>query len=126
MSNGLELDWSTATVKDGKLTIQIGGDPPKDWKDRFERSVKLLHGGGGDWAEVKPEKNAIHVDGVTPGSEDKLRHFLEGVIQQVNAALDEPDEDEGDSPAADTPDGQMTQRFREFGEQEPAEADSDD
>lgn len=127
MPDGLELTWDTATVKDGKLTVEVGGDPPKDWKDHFERSVKLLQGGGGEWGEVEVKKKAVHVAGVTPGSEEKLRHFLEGVVQQVNAPRpsDSRDED-GDAPAADTPDGQMTRRFREFGEQQSAEPGSDE
>ena len=126
MSDEVTLDWSTATVKDGKLRITVGGSPPKHWKDAFERSVRLLQGGGGDWGEVKAKKNAIDVDSVTPGSEEKLRHFLEAVVQQVNAHDEDDDADEdgdGSDPDDDTPDGQMTKRFREFGEEQAAEGD---
>src|SRR5581483_9420996 len=96
MPDGLKLEWSTATVTDGKLAIPVAGEPPKDWKKTFERSVKLLHGGGGDWGEVELKKKQVVVAGVSPGTEEKLRHFLEGVVQQVNETAKDETQDESD------------------------------
>ena len=123
----MKLAWDTATVKDSKLTLEVAGEPPEDWQDAFERSVKLLQGGGREWGEVELKKKQVRIADVSPGSEEKLRHFLEAVVQQVNAHDEDADEDgDGSDPAADTPDGQMTKRFREFGEQESAEAGAGD
>lgn len=118
------LDWSTAEVRDSKLTVEVEGDLPKGWKDTFVTTVKLL--GGGSWGEIKLKKKTAEVSGATPGSEDKLKHFLESVVQQTNA-VHQPEEDEqqedqdddGDrdeSEQNDTPDAEMSERFRSFAE----------
>jgi hypothetical protein len=115
----IKLEWASAEVKDAKLTVALEGDPPKDWKQSFERTVKLL--GNGDWGEVQLKKGAVQVSDVPPGSEDKLRHHLESIVTQANAAIEQPDEGEdgghGDG-GDDGPDAEMTGRFREFGEEE--------
>jgi hypothetical protein len=120
------LDWNSAEVRDGKLTVTVTGERPKGWKGTFERTVKLL--GGGDWESVKLKSGKVMVISVQAGSEERLRHFLEGVVQQANATH-QPDDtddhdgagDDGDSDESgeetddhDDPDGRMTDRFRDF------------
>ena len=117
------LDWSTAEVKKSKLTVALDGDVPKGWRKSFEATVRLL--GGGDWGEIEVKRDTVRVSDVEPGSEEKLRHHLEAVVQQANADH-EPDESEDDAapdaeqsePGADDedegPDAEMTQRFRSF------------
>ncbi len=117
------LDWSTAEVKKSKLTVALDGDVPKGWRKSFEATVRLL--GGGDWGEIEVKRDTVRVSDVEPGSEEKLRHHLEAVVQQANADH-EPDEGEEDEapdaeqsePGADDedegPDAEMTQRFRSF------------
>jgi hypothetical protein len=116
------LQWSAAEVRDGTLTVAIEGDRPKGWKATFQQTVTLL--GGGDWGRVSLKSGKVTVADVTEGSEDGLRHFLEGVVQQANATHvvsedetgeqdDTPgDEQEGDD---DDADARMTSRFRDFG-----------
>ena len=116
------LQWSAAEVRDGDLTVEIAGDRPQGWKSTFEQTVRLL--GGGDWGKVTLKGAKVRVNGVAEGSEDDLRHFLEGVVQQANATHVEPeddgddqddghdDEDQGDG---DDGDARMTSRFRDFG-----------
>src|ERR1700760_4809594 len=87
------LDWSTAEVKDSNLTVQVDGDLPDGWADTFNTTVKLL--GGGSWGEIKLEGQKAEVSGLAPGSEEKLKHFLESVVQQANASHGS-DEDEAD------------------------------
>ena len=65
---------------------------------------------------------------MTPGSEDKLRHFLEGVVLQANAAHTDDEGEErrdeaedrdegGDEEQRETgPDEEMSERFRSFGD----------
>ncbi len=113
--SSVELKWASAEVKDAKLTVELEGDPPKGWSESFERTVKLL--GDGDWGEVALKKGTVHVNDVTPGTEDKLRHHLEGIVAQANAAHEERESDEdGDKPEG--PDGEMTERFRAFAEKD--------
>jgi hypothetical protein len=115
------LDWGTAAVADGELVVSVNGELPSGWKRAFEATAKLL--GHGEWQAVKLKKQRLRVGGVSPGDEDRLRHFLESVIQQTNADRaeeeDEPDEDEraedeetgDDAPGTDS---EMTERFRSF------------
>jgi hypothetical protein len=115
------LDWSSAEVKKSKLTVALDGEVPKGWRRSFEATVRLL--GGGDWGEIQVKRDTVRVSDVEPGSEEKLRHHLEAVVQQANADH-EPDESEEDEapdavqsePGAgdedDGPDAEMTERFR--------------
>jgi hypothetical protein len=118
------LDWSNAEVRDAKLTVSLEGEQPRGWKDTFEKTAELI--GNGEWDTVKVKKQSVRVEGVRAGSEDKLRHFLESVVQQANATHQtEPDEPETDAgepdeqaeePEGDTKsdDSEMTERFRSF------------
>ena len=116
-----QLDWGTAHVSDGTLTVEIEGEPSKPWKGVFERTIKLL--GGGDWDEVTLKSAKVKVTGVQEGMEDSLRHFLEGAVQEANAAIAAEEEDQASqdrddddaSDAADDDDSRMTERFRDFG-----------
>lgn len=118
----MSLDWSAAEVTDGVLTVPLAGKRPKGWKQTFQTTVKLL--GGGDWDDVELKSGKVRVTGVSPGVEERLRHFLEGAVQQADAKhkppedeADEPDSGEGedsDDPDADDPDAELTARFRAF------------
>jgi hypothetical protein len=127
MPDEVRLSWSDAEVKESKLTVGLDGELPDGWKDDFERTVKLL--GDGEWGEIELRKGAVQVAGVTPGSEDKLRHHLEAIVSQANAAHEarereaqEPDEDDGEDDATG-PDAEMTKRFRSFHEEDDADGD---
>lgn len=115
-----KLQWIGAEVRDGTLTVRVAGDRPKGWKATFEQTVRLL--GGGDWGEVKLKSDRIRVIEAREGSEDQLRHFLEGVVQEANSAHIEDDhgaEDHDQQEGAfetgvDDVDGRLTERFRDF------------
>ncbi len=120
----LQLDWNTAEVSEGKLTVSLDEKPGDEWVASFERTATLLD--RGTWPEIKLKKRQIVVKQVEPGSEEKLRFFLESVVQEANAehgsdeeedSGHEPEEDaasEEDSPDDDDPDAEMTGRFRSF------------
>ncbi len=118
------IDWSTATVSDGTLTVELEGERPKGWKGAFETTLKLL--GHGQWGEVTLKKGTVTVPEVEPGNEDKLRHHLEAVVEQANASLrpeEEPDggggddDDDADGQTEDDgPDTEMASTFRSFAE----------
>jgi hypothetical protein len=95
----------------------LRGDLPAGWKKAFDRTVALLPGGG--WGKVSLKKDRIRVRNVEEGCEDRLRHFLESVLQQANASAGPPEEKASDEGGADDdgssgPDDAMTQRFRSF------------
>src|SRR2546421_11699259 len=117
------LDWGQAEVKDGKLTVSVAGEPPNGWKDTLEKTAALL--GSGDWDTVRMKRQTVTVEGVRPGTEDKLRHFLESVVQQANATHEPDEQDQGseeenvgeekeEPDGAGKEDSEMTERFRSF------------
>lgn len=114
------LNWAEAEVKESKLVVGLEGAIPKGWKQSFETTVRLL--GGGEWGKVQVKKRTVQVNKVSAGSEEKLRHFLESVIEQANADHPPKEDEKADEPdrgkAADEDDGgpaaQMTERFRAF------------
>jgi DNA-binding ferritin-like protein len=116
----LRLDWSSAEVSDGCLTVPLTGDADSTWTEEFAWVAERLSGGGSvTWGEVKAAKKKVTVAAVKPGSESDVRHFLESIVQQVNADQAKTDEDskERESGEDETgPDGQMTEAFRGFGE----------
>jgi hypothetical protein len=126
----VKLNWSTAKVEDSKLIVDLEGELPSGWKDSFDAVARLLSNSAG-WGEVSLKgKKSVRVADVSEGSEERLRHFLESVVEQANADH-RPDEsendDDGDSgsdaderdddDAADErgPDAEMSERFRSFG-----------
>jgi hypothetical protein len=120
----VKLSWSEAEVKDAELSVPLDGEAPKQWRQSFERTVALL--AHGEWGEIAVKKDRVLVTDVTPGSEEKLKHHLEGVVAQANAtvehaevgernATDEAEAEALDQPGEDQdrdPDAEMTERFR--------------
>jgi hypothetical protein len=119
------LNWSSAEVKNGVLTVGLEGERPKGWNKTFAAIAAML-GGGGTWDKVELRKDRIKVSGVAPGMEDKLHHFLESVVLQANAdhapeTEDDSDEDgedqeqeSGQDDSADDSDSELTSRFKAF------------
>jgi hypothetical protein len=122
------LDWSRATVRDGKLELPLTGERPRGWSKSFARTVQLL--GTGEWGNVELKKSAVRVAHVTPGTEEKLRHFLESVVVQANAAHEQAPQDgstdrdagDGGRPEPRSEDDAMTERFRAFARREDGQA----
>ena len=78
-----EIDWSTAEVAGGKLTVAVAGEPSKPWAERVAAIIDRLQPSGG-WS-VKASAKAFKVEGIEPGSESDVRHLLEGAVLQANA-----------------------------------------
>ncbi|HEY2258980.1 MAG TPA: hypothetical protein VGH45_04675 [Solirubrobacteraceae bacterium] len=106
------------------LTVGLPGERPTGWDKTFDTTAKLL--GGGDWGDVELKKGKVRVSGVTPGAEERLRHFLESVVQQADATHrpedesddssdDRADPDDQDSGPQDDSDAEATARFQAFG-----------
>lgn len=118
-----QLDWSTAEVTRGRLTVSVAGELPDGWKATFEHTARLLS--GGEWEDVTLKKHNVRVEGLQPGSEEKLRFLLESVVQQANATHEPPEAPSRDEAAAAdgatdgsdrdrSADAAMTERFRSF------------
>jgi hypothetical protein len=125
------LEWSTAEVSDGTLTVGLSAKPPKDWRGAFETTSVLLS--GGRWTATV-EKKVVQVAPVVQGDEDGVRQFVEGAVLEANSTIvderelfgeDPEDDEEGADDAApdSSPDDELTDRFRGFaekqGEEEP-------
>lgn len=114
------LDWNSAKVEKYRLTVELEGELASDWKKTFARTLKLLD--TGNWGEVELKKKTVCVAEVPPGTEEKLRHFLESAVEQANADQRSDDSEgdeqrEEDREAADEErgeDAEMTGRFRSF------------
>ncbi len=112
--SGPKLNWSSAEVKDAELAVALDGDLPKGWKQSFRTTVRLL--GEGEWGEVALKKGTVRVRGVVPGTEEKLRHYLESVVEQANSShpVEEDESEAAERPAGNGPDTEMTEEFRSF------------
>ena len=94
-----QIEWGTAEIDDGTLTVQLTGASSKSWKARFENVLALLdtpHSGRG---EVSLTKKAIKVSGVQQANTDTAPD------------APPPHEEEDEEPDADE---QMAQTFRGF------------
>jgi hypothetical protein len=112
-----QIDWASATVDDGQLTVALDGKPSKEWTDRVEGVLERLHAHGGDsgWGAIKVTKKKLTVDDVADGSAGELRHLLESAVLQANADLAADDEDDdGKDDKRSEADQQMTDAFRAF------------
>jgi hypothetical protein len=112
------IDWASAQIEEGNLTVELTGNGSKAWKARFENVQALLGTPHTSWGEVRLNRGAIKVGAVQQGSEPELRHFLESVVLQANSDTlpETPEEhtetaDAGEDPAIDE---QMTATFRAF------------
>jgi hypothetical protein len=115
--SAIELDWSSAEVRNGQLQVGLQGDLPRGWKDSFERIVRRL--GGGRWGDIKLKKGLVQVDAVVEGEESQVHHFLESVVLQANSAYEEaedeaPEDSDADEDEPAGVDAEMTERFRSF------------
>lgn len=112
-----EIDWETAEIREGTLSVGLTGAASKDWKRRFAGVLGLLEPGSRAWGEVELTKEGIAVEQVREGAEGDLRHQLESVVMEVNSQLQL--NDDGDGPDADEDeergtDQRMTATFRAF------------
>jgi hypothetical protein len=105
------LDWGSASVDDGQLTVPLIGDVPSGWTKRAKLVVERLDRSGSSWGAIHVTKRQLRVDAVSAGSEHDLHHFLESVVLQANAAFREEQEDVAGDGRSEQ-DQQMTEAFR--------------
>jgi hypothetical protein len=115
------IDWASAEVKGGELTVALAGEANAQWAERVQAIVERLDRPGSAWGATKVTDASVTVETVNPGAEEDLRHLLDGAVQQANAdfAPDVQDDDAGDGPSEE--DGAMTETFRSFAADEPSD-----
>jgi hypothetical protein len=110
---GIAIDWASAEVADGRLTVGFTEKPPKDWTERLQAVIEQLAQNGTGWGAVEIAKKKLHVAAVQPGAEADLRHFLDSALLQANANTDNGAEDSAVSSRSDR-DQALTDAFRAF------------
>lgn|SRR5436309_8221956 len=115
------IDWASAEIDDGALSVRLQGAKSKQWARRFDSVVTVLHHGGSEWGEIVLHKRTITVSAVQEGSEADLRHLLESAVLQANSESGDDarqpsgpqrhDQDALDRAASDR---RMTDVFRSF------------
>ena len=112
---GTSIDWGTASVDDGQLTVAFEGKPSTEWRERFEAVMDRLRQPSAHFGEIKVGKAKLRVTGVEPGAESDLRHLLESAALQANADA-APDDDDGEEPGDERSDEDqgMTDAFCAF------------
>jgi hypothetical protein len=105
-----DLDWSTAIVEDGCLTVGIEGDPSAAWTTRLKAVLERLERAGSPWGKVKVKRTRVRVRDVQPGAESDLRLLLDSAVLQTNSDLREHDDDKRVQHSAQ--DEAMTTAFR--------------
>lgn len=110
----IKLLWDSAKVRDNELTVELDGEASSEWEQSFEHTVRLL--GGGDWGRVRIKKGAVRIDAIALGEEDKVRFFLESVVEQANAneIAEELQRSTGADEDATGVDAEMAERFRSY------------
>jgi endonuclease I len=111
-AQAVAIEWDSASVTDGRLTVALSTSRPKGWTGHFENVLAQLGHRGQGWGEITVGKRKVHVDDVTQGAEADLRHFLESAALQANAAVGATDEQDDDDVSG--PDDEMTAKFRSF------------
>jgi len=118
------IDWASAEVSDGDLSVELSGAVPKGWGKDFAGVLALLQGSHRRWGAVKLTKGTIKIADVQESSEEELRHLLESVVLQVNSdlhlAAEKDDAGEAEDEAAidrHKADREMAANFRAFADE---------
>jgi hypothetical protein len=121
-SDSRQIDWASAQIEDGALTVELTGKGSKAWKARFANVLALLDTPHTSWGDVRLNKSTVKVASVQQGGEPELRHFLESIVLQANSDT-KPEAPEGDGKGDDEGgehdvDEQMTATFKTFAQQQ--------
>jgi hypothetical protein len=114
------IDWASAEVKGGELTVSLAGEANAQWAERVQAIVERLDRPGSAWGATKVTEATVAVEAVSAGAEKDLRHLLDGAVLQANADYaPEVQDDAGDQ--ASEEDTAMTEAFRSFAADEPSD-----
>jgi hypothetical protein len=109
------IDWASATVQGGDLTVELAGEPNAEWAERVQAVVDRLDRPANAWGAVEVTDAKVTVAAVSAGAEEDLRLLLDSAVQQANADYAPEPEDSGDGPSE--ADEAMTEAFRSFADE---------
>jgi hypothetical protein len=110
------IDWSSAEVRGGDLTVALAGEANAEWAERVQAIVERLDRPSSAWGATKVTKAKVKVEAVSAGAEEDLRLLLDSAVQQANADFAPEDEGDGnDGPSG--ADAGMTEAFRAFADE---------
>jgi hypothetical protein len=107
------IDWASAEVEGGALTVALAGEPNAKWAERTQAILERLERPGSAWGAIEVTKAKVAVEAVSAGAEEDLRHLLDGAVQQANADF-APEEADDAGDGASEEDSAMTDAFRSF------------
>jgi hypothetical protein len=108
------VDWSTASVQAGRLTVRFAASPASAWTERVAEVLDRLERPGAAWGAIKVKRKRLRVKSVQPGAEADLRLLIEAAVRQADADLALGDTGPRDERSA--ADAAMTEAFRSFAE----------
>jgi hypothetical protein len=114
------IDWASAEVRGGELTVALVGEANAEWAERVQAVVERLDRPGSAWGATKVTKAKVTVEAVAAGAEEDLRHLLDGAVQQANADY-APEAPDGSDDEPSEEDSAMTEAFRSFAPDEPSD-----
>ena len=109
------IDWASAEVRGGKLTVELAGEANAEWAERVQAVLDRLDRASSGWGATKVTKSKVQVEAVSAGAEEDLRLLLDGAVQQANADFAPEDADDAGDGASEA-DAAMTEAFRAFGD----------
>ena len=94
--------------------LRIAFEEPISTSERKHMAalVRRLERPGEPWEAIAVKKDRLIVSDIADGAEDDLRHFLESLLLEANAAADDGDDAEHEQ--VDEHDRRMTEAFQAF------------
>jgi hypothetical protein len=81
-----QLDWASAEMSSGRLTLSILGDISADWVQRFTGHLQL-DPSPDQWGQIEVTDEHVTVESVQPGAAENLHRALEHAVSQTNSAF---------------------------------------
>jgi hypothetical protein len=122
MATNRSIDWNSASVRAGRLTVDLIGTTDEAWDQalRWELNARLRETQAGVWGEIEYTGGGLSVDTVGEGSEPEVRRFLDALVESTNnrpqrdpvgagKARERRERNEDEDPQSDQ---RMTERFK--------------
>ena len=82
---GYTIDWDSAEVQDGQLSVRVRPDPDFAFLKVFDMVlIESPAAGAAAWGQVQYAGDGIVVSEVQPGSAPALEQFLDGVVREAD------------------------------------------
>jgi len=82
-----KIDWSSAEVRAGTLTLSLRGAPTSVWAEHLADLLSKSDHRGRMWGSVEVTRKYVKVDSVQMGVAHDLHRVLEGAVTETNVAL---------------------------------------